>query len=156
MAAPSVKTRLVLAALAAILPCTMLFEGRPLTAYADPGVGWDLPTICYGHTHGVHRGDTATPAQCEAWLVSDMTESMDLVQKLVHVPLSPNELAAYGDFVFNAGPGKFAGSTMLRKLNAGDHAGACAELSRWVYAGGKSMPGLVNRRATVRAICERP
>jgi lysozyme len=157
MATPTPTKRwLVGLALAIILPITARFEGRPLTAYADPGVGWALPTICYGHTKGVHRGDTATPEQCEAWLREDMQDAMAYVLTVTTVQLSADELAAYGDFVFNTGHAKFASSTMLRKLNAGDHAGACAELSRWVFAGGKEMPGLVNRRATVRAICEHP
>jgi hypothetical protein len=32
--------------------------------------------------------------------------------------------------------------------------GACAELSRWTYAGGKQLPGLVRRRAAERQLCE--
>jgi lysozyme len=157
MAAPIRKgvAGFVLAALAAVLPLTMSSEGEVLHAYADPGVGWGLPTICYGHTRGVHRGDTATHDQCELWLREDMTAAMADVQRIAKVPLSSNELASYGDFVFNVGAGKFASSTMLRKLNAGDRAGACAELSRWVYANGDRLPGLVNRRANERAICER-
>ncbi|WP_405045477.1 glycoside hydrolase family protein [Pseudomonas aeruginosa] len=47
-----------------------------------------------------------------------------------------------------------ARSTLLRKLNAGDVRGACAELSRWVYAGGKKLGGLVRRRAAERELCE--
>ncbi|HHG5564729.1 TPA: glycoside hydrolase family protein [Pseudomonas aeruginosa] len=42
----------------------------------------------------------------------------------------------------------------MRKLNAGDVRGACAELSRWVYAGGKKLGGLVRRRAAERELCE--
>jgi lysozyme len=44
---------------------------------------------------------------------------------------------------------------MLRKLNGNDRRGACAELSRWVYAADVQLPGLVSRRAVVRAICEK-
>lgn len=147
---------LVGAALAVVLPLTARFEGEVPTAYPDPGIGWSLPTICYGHTKGVRRGDTATHEQCEIWLREDMEEAMNHVLSLVTVPLSAYELAAYGDFVFNTGATKFANSTMRRKLNSGDRAGACAELSRWVFAGGEKLPGLVNRRAVMRRICERP
>ncbi|APU00292.1 endolysin [Ralstonia phage RS-PII-1] len=150
----NVKRWLVAGALAIILPLTARFEGLRYKAYPDPALGWAVPTICYGHTKGVRQGDTATQAQCDAWLREDMTSAMNDVLRLVNVPISPDELAAYGDFVFNVGATKFASSTMLRKLNAGDHAGACAELSRWVYAGNEKLPGLVNRRAAVRAICE--
>ncbi|HGM8337746.1 TPA: glycoside hydrolase family protein [Pseudomonas aeruginosa] len=52
------------------------------------------------------------------------------------------------------GETQFSRSTLLRKLNAGDVKGACAELSRWVYAGGKVYKGLVNRRKAERELCE--
>ena len=43
---------------------------------------------------------------------------------------------------------------LARKTNAGDLAGACAELSRWTYAGGRQLPGLIKRRAAEREMCE--
>ncbi|MGJ7506776.1 lysozyme [Variovorax sp. GT1P44] len=150
-----IKRWVVVTALAIILPVTARFEGLRFHAYADPAHGWKVPTICYGHTKGVKRGDVATQAQCDAWLREDMEAAMADVGRVVAVELSPNELAAYGDFVFNAGLTNFRTSTMLRKLNAGDRRGACAELSRWVYAADIRLPGLVNRRAVVRDICER-
>ncbi len=154
MAAP-IKRAVVVAALALILPVTARFEGLVFHAYADPAHGWKVPTICYGHTKGVKRGDTATKAQCDAWLREDMDAAMADVARVVTVELSANELAAYGDFVFNAGLTNFRTSTMLRKLNAGDRRGACAELSRWVYSAGQYLAGLKNRREVVRDICER-
>ncbi|WP_425519928.1 glycoside hydrolase family protein [Stenotrophomonas maltophilia] len=40
-------------------------------------------------------------------------------------------------------------------MNAGQPAASwCPELDRWVYAGGKRVQGLVNRRAAERAMCE--
>ena len=62
--------------------------------------------------------------------------------------------AALGSFVYNVGEGQFSSSTLLRLLNAGDARGACAQLSRWVFAGGKQLAGLVNRRAAERELCE--
>ncbi|HCD1077247.1 TPA: glycoside hydrolase family protein, partial [Proteus mirabilis] len=47
----------------------------------------------------------------------------------------------------------FARSTLLKKLNAGDGAGACEEIKRWVYAGGKVWRGLVSRREVESALC---
>ena len=61
--------------------------------------------------------------------------------------------AALASFVYNVGEGNFARSTLLRKLNQGDLRGACHELSRWVYAGGRKLNGLVSRRATERELC---
>lgn len=62
--------------------------------------------------------------------------------------------AALASFVYNVGEGQFSRSTLLRKLNAGDAREACAELSRWVYAGGRVLTGLVKRRAAERELCE--
>ena len=46
----------------------------------------------------------------------------------------------------------FCNSTLARKANSGDLAGACAELSRWTRAGGVVWPGLVKRRALERKV----
>jgi hypothetical protein len=62
------------------------------------------------------------------------------VQLCVTVPINDGELAAYTSFAFNEGEGAFCRSTLLKKLNAGDHAGACAELSRWTMAAVTSCP----------------
>ncbi|EEG86161.1 hypothetical protein PROPEN_01994 [Proteus penneri ATCC 35198] len=47
----------------------------------------------------------------------------------------------------------FARSTLLKKLNAGDQYGACEEMKRWIYAGGKVWRGLVSRREAESALC---
>ncbi|CAB3798821.1 Lysozyme RrrD [Pararobbsia alpina] len=79
------------------------------------------------------------------------------VTRIVKVPLSPGEKLAYTDFVFNEGSGNFASSTLVRKLNAGDHAGACNELSRWdkaeVEGEAVALAGLTKRRAAERLVC---
>lgn len=41
---------------------------------------------------------------------------------------------------------------MLKKLNAGDVKGASNEFAKWVYAGGKKLPGLVRRRAAEKTL----
>jgi len=127
------------------------FEGRSLVAYLDP-VG--IPTICEGVTQGVRLGDVATPAECDALLEKELTIALSAVERQVRVPLPDARRAALASFVYNVGEGQFSRSTLLRKLNAGDAAGACAELSRWVYAGGKQLAGLVKRRAAERELCE--
>ena len=57
-------------------------------------------------------------------------------------------------FTYNVGSGAFASSTLLKKLNAGDVPGACKELQRWTYAGGKQWKGLITRREIEREVCE--
>ena len=46
----------------------------------------------------------------------------------------------------NLGAGRLTGSTLLAKLNAGDYAGARAELLKWDKAGGEVSPGILRRR----------
>lgn len=120
------------------------FEGCRLTAYADSAGVW---TIGYGHTRGVHKGDSCTQAQADTWLRDDAKEASDAVQRLVEVPLTQPQTDALTSFVFNLGAGAFEKSTLRKKLNAGDYAGAAAEFGRWVFAGDKKLPGLERRRA---------
>jgi len=54
------------------------------------------------------------------------------------------------DFAYNLGAGRLQTSTLRRKINAGDWEGAAAELPRWVYGGGRKLPGLVLRREAER------
>jgi lysozyme len=71
---------------------------------------------------------------------------------LVTAPLSDGQFAALASFAFNLGGGNLAKSTLLKKLNAGDYAGAAEEFGRWVKSGGQTLPGLVARRAAETAL----
>lgn len=129
---------------------TGYFEGRSLMAYLDP-VG--IPTICEGVTKGVRLGDIKTDAECDHLFTLELMAHNQELRSLVKVPMSPNEEAAWTSFVYNVGATSFAKSTALRKLNAGDHVGACNEMTRWVYAGGKKLRGLERRRKAERELC---
>jgi lysozyme len=128
------------------------FEGTVLKTYRDP-VG--ITTACVGHTGPeLQLGQTFTPEECRDMLAGDLVAHAQGVQDCVTEPMSDGEVAAYTSFAFNVGVEAFCASTAARKLNAGDHRGACAELSRWTRAGGRELPGLVKRRAAERRICE--
>lgn len=127
------------------------FEGLRTTAYLDP-IG--IPTICYGHTATAKIGDSKTPAECNDQLSKDLLISIQDVESRVKVDMTAERRAALVSFVYNVGGTKFGSSTLLKKLNSGDSRGACAELSKWVYAGGVKLKGLVARRAEERALCE--
>ena len=151
----SLRNKIAIGALTGVLGMTgalvTWFEGRSLVAYLDP-VG--IPTICEGVTQGVKLGDRATPAQCDQLLQRELRIALTAVDRQVRVPLPDTRRAALGSFVYNVGEGQFSSSTLLRLLNSGDERGACAQLSRWVYAGGKQLAGLVYRRAAERELCE--
>lgn len=66
--------------------------------------------------------------------------------------LSGNTLCAIADFSYNLGLGALRGSTLRKRINAGDMVGAKNELGKWVRGGGKVLPGLVLRRAAEAAL----
>jgi lysozyme len=57
-----------------------------------------------------------------------------------------HRLAAIVDFTFNLGAGRLQMSTLRRRVNQQDWEGAKRELGKWVYGGGRVLPGLVLRR----------
>lgn len=137
------------AVLALALPVAAFFEGLVLKPTPDP-IG--IVSVCYGETKAEMRA--YTPAECKALLVQSMKAHGEAIAPCLPEYLPEHVLAATLSFAYNVGSGAFCQSTMARKLKAGDIPGACAELSRWTYAGGKQWPGLVNRRAAERALCE--
>ncbi len=131
-------------------PLIARYEGERTQAYADP-VG--IPTICFGHTAGVRLGQTATPEQCAGKLVADTRAALADVDRCT--PGLPDRVrAALASFAYNVGGGAYCRSTLAQYAKRGNIAAACAELSRWTYAGGRELPGLVKRRAAERAMCE--
>lgn len=123
------------------------FEGLRLKAYkCSAGVD----TIGYGHTGGVSPKATCTEAQAHDWLVQDVAQAERDVARLVKVPLRQGQFDALVSFVFNLGGGNLAKSTLLKKLNAGDIAGAGQEFLKWNRAGGAVLEGLTKRRAAER------
>lgn len=128
------------------------WEGLELTGYADP-IG--IPTDCYGNTHGAQIGVLRTIEECEALLSDEVREVADRLARCIHVEVRPHEAAALVSWAYNVGTGAACGSTLVRKLNSAAPAAVwCAELDRWVYAGGKRWRGLERRRAAERAVCE--
>ena len=126
-------------------------EGYRALAY-DDGVG--VQTIGYGTTAGVKPGDKITPERALIRLADDVDAYQVAMRRCVAVPLHQHEWDAYVSLAYNIGPGAFCGSTLVKRLNAGDYAAACAEISRWNRAGGRVLPGLSKRRAAERARCE--
>lgn len=132
-------------------------EGLRLEAYPDAGYGWDRATIGYGHTAqagppGVVRGMKITASDAEQILRNDLRKFEGYVKSAVHVPLTQHQFDALVSWTFNLGPGNLKTSTMLRKLNYGDYAGAADEMLRWNKSNGKVLGGLAKRREAERAL----
>jgi lysozyme len=129
---------------------TSHYEGVRYTAYQDTGGVW---TICYGHTYGVRQGDTATPAQCRAWLDADMPVAYAAVNRCITAALTVTQAAAFTDAAFNLGPKVVCGSTLQRLANNGHVVEACHQLPRWSWAAGKKLRGLALRRDDETDLC---
>lgn len=106
----------------------------------------DVPTIGFGTTAGVKMGDSITPPKALARALSDVQQYEGAIKQCVTAPLHQGEYDAYTSLAYNIGPGAFCGSTLVRKVNAGDYAGACREILRWDRAGGRVVRGLTIRR----------
>jgi lysozyme len=126
------------------LALTRSFEGCNLTAYDDCA---GVLTIGYGHTGpDVVAGQTISEFEAEALLRADLAEAVACVNRAVTAAITQHQFDALVDFCFNAGRGALLGSTLLRKVNAEDFAGAAAQFGLWVHAGGEVVAGLVRRR----------
>jgi len=127
-------------------------EGVKLAAYRD-SVG--ILTIGVGHTSAAGP-PTVTPtlkitaAQADEILSRDLAKFEAAVDKAVTVPMADHEFDALVSLAFNIGGGAFSGSTLVRRLNSGDKAGAAAAFLSWTRAQGKVLQGLVNRRNSER------
>ncbi len=127
------------------------FEGVEYKPYKDV-VG--VTTVCFGHTGtDIISTKIYSESECLALLEKDLSKVRKGVDPLIKVDIDDNTRAAIYSFAYNVGTGAFARSTMLKKLNAGDIAGACNELKRWTYAGGKEWKGLITRRQIENAVC---
>ncbi|WP_288791147.1 lysozyme [uncultured Enterobacter sp.] len=130
------------------------FEGCKLTAYQDSVGVW---TIGYGWTQPVdgkpiRAGMTIKQETAERLLKTGLVSYESDVSRLVKVGLTQGQFDALMSFTYNLGARSLSTSTLLRKLNAGDYAGAADEFLRWNKAGGKVLNGLTRRREAERAL----
>lgn len=110
-------------------------------------------TIGFGCTEGVTEGTRWTYTQAIDALRQELAKHEAHVARLVTVDITQAQFDALTLFSYNIGKQAFSTSTLLRKLNAGDYAGAAQEFDRWVNSNGvKRVPGLVSRRAAEKAL----
>jgi lysozyme len=129
------------------------YEGFSPTIYKDD-TGVD--TIGYGHTRSAVMPVRITEEEGRELLKADLEYFIDVVLDLVEVPINQNQFAALVSFAYNLGEGNLRGSTLLKKLNAGDFAGASDEFIKWDNAGGKKMRGLTRRRGAEEQLFRTP
>jgi lysozyme len=138
-------------AAAALLVFTPAQEGRVLKTYSDIG---GVLTYCDGATENAQAGKTYTPTECDAQLDRDLERHAAGIAKCIPMDrLTSGQKVAFVDAAFNIGVPAFCGSSMARRVNAGDLPGACDALLMWNRAGGKEILGLTRRRQRERELC---
>ncbi|MFC3638243.1 glycoside hydrolase family protein [Camelimonas fluminis] len=96
-------------------------EGVRLTAYLDSVGVW---TIGIGHTAmagdpAPKKGMTITMEDAHAIFARDMVKYEQAVMDAVKVPLADHQFDALVSICFNIGTGALAGSTFVKRINAG-------------------------------------
>lgn len=128
------------------------WEGFRAEPYNDPA---GHATIGYGHL--LHRGPV-TVADRKRWGALTRQEGLKLLRQdvaifeaavndAVKVKLTQGQFDALVSFTFNLGGGALRGSTLLKLVNSKRFESAADEFGKWVYADGKRLQGLANRRA---------
>lgn len=136
-------------------------EALRLEAYPDPGsrdgtpwtIGWGCTTYADGSR--VQKGDTITLSGADTLFLHHVGIAERAVSTHVAVPLNQNQFDALVSFAYNVGAEQFRTSTLVKKLNLGDFAGAAAQFDLWVHNDGVRLPGLVTRRRNERELFER-
>jgi lysozyme len=112
--------------------------------YICPAGFW---TIGYGHLCDP-KHPPITETEAEVYLARDLQSALTATLRYCPVLATEPEgrLAAIVDFTFNLGAGRLQTSTLRQRINQRDWLAAGQELRRWVYGGGRVLPGLVTRR----------
>jgi lysozyme len=123
-------------------------------AYPDPATGGAPWTAGWGST-----GPDVTPTT--VWTEAQATQALDreVGQKALGIlKLSPTliqaddrKVAALISFAYNCGLGNYRISTLKKRVDAGDWAGAAEEIVKWNKAAGRVMKGLTRRRVAEAA-----
>lgn len=133
------------------------FEGFADQAYIDtdgtPVIGYGLSRIA---GKPVQLGDRISPIQAEIALKHQLQEIYQELDKIVQVNLSDRQLSALASISFNVGINSIKDSTLVKKINVEDYAGAANEFLRWDKANLQGslvqMPGLTRRRQAERQL----
>ena len=134
-----------------VLPLLVRFEGMRLRPYVCSA---GVPTIGVGATRYLdgRRVTLADPPITQAEAMAMLRESvrreyLPAVLRLCPGIDSYDRMAGVLSWTYNCGVGALQASTLRRRINAGDWAGAQVEMRRWINGGGRILPGLVTRRA---------
>jgi lysozyme len=155
------KQKLIVAFIAAGLSSSAAFVAYDLTlpsegfhqeVYLDPV---NLPTVCVGRMdRSLKLGQKFSIEECMEMFAEDWKKHQRQLDSVVKVPYASEwQKESLTDFTFNVGLGNVRSSTLIKLLNQNKHVEACRQLTRWVYAGGRTLRGLVTRRQNTMSYC---
>lgn len=133
------------------------FESLKLTSYKDPGSKDGLPiTNGWGTTRDsdgrpIPLGVVWDKDKADRLFRRDLLSVEQAVAKLAPVTTQA-QFDALVSFTYNLGEGNLKTSTLLKKHNAGDYAGAANEFLKWNKNDGAVMKGLTRRREAEKAL----
>jgi lysozyme len=108
-------------------------------------------TIGYGHTLTAREGAQVSEKDAEALLLYDLIAISHAVNEWTYAPLTQNQFDALCAFAFNIGADNFRRSSVLRRLNEGQHLQAACAMDLWRKADFEGerivIDALVRRRA---------
>ena len=123
------------------------YEGFKPEAYQDSVGVW---TIGYGTTRingePIKAGMTITEDQALQLVQQEVNKLWSQIEQISRINLNQNQMNALVDFAYNLGFNALKTSTLMKYVNQSKFDQAANEFTRWVYAGGKVLPGLVKRR----------
>lgn len=133
------------------------FEHCSLKAYPDPKTGGSPWTCGWGSTYGVNPTTVWTQEEADEAFDRDIQDAEYLVEHYVTHTMTQGQFDAFVSIFYNVGGGNAIKdgigrlrsgkpSTLLRKFNEGDIAGAEAEWLKWISPGTNVTKGLLRRR----------
>lgn len=133
------------------------FEGLRLKAYRCPAGVWTIGigTTRYPGGQAVKRGDTCTEIQARFYMMAELMEIEKRLRNILYWDqMNENQRAALYSFAYNLGAGFYHArnftsiSTLCDMQNLWrDGEYVRRQFDKYVRAGGKTLTGLVRRRA---------
>lgn len=142
----------ITAAIALCLPLISQLEGTVNKPYRDVA---GVLTVCTGHTGpDIVVGHVYPTSECRTLLADDVQSTVDgVLHATPKIVDKPHVFAAAISFAYNVGVRTYMNSSVAHDFNAGNIPAGCADMKKYIYAGGKTYQGLINRRAAEYKVC---
>lgn len=114
-----------------------------------------VPTIGWGTVVASLDHPPITPEEAETRLIVELEACHRAALRMSPILQEhPARLSAITSFIYNLGSGRYKSSTLKKRVDVGDWASAGREIRRWVFGGGRKLPGLVLRREAEARLLE--